>query len=82
VGEAEIDAYLQNTSTTRGLPLELAGYGAFMKGTINPMPRNENIWTSKQTYIALLIYCAAAELKLTPHQWKVLMLHNSMKYLD
>jgi hypothetical protein len=37
VGEAEIDAYLQNTSTTRVSPLEaLAGYGAFMKGTINP----------------------------------------------
>jgi nitroreductase len=67
VGEAEIDAYLQNTSTTRGLPLEtLAGYGAFMKGTINPMPEDlKNIWTAKQTYIAMTnLLNAAAELKI------------------
>lgn len=67
VSEVEIDAYLQNASETRGLPLEaLAGYGSFMKGAINPMPEDsKNIWTSKQTYIAMgnLLH-AAAELKI------------------
>lgn len=67
VGEAEIDAYLQNASATRALPIEaLAGYGSFIKGAINPMPEDmKNIWTSKQTYIAMgnLLH-AAAELKI------------------
>jgi hypothetical protein len=38
-----------------------------MKSTINPMAEDKNIWTSKQTYIAMgnLLH-AAAELKLIP----------------
>ena len=67
VGDTEIDAYLENTSATRELPLEaLAGYGSFMKNTINPMPEDlKNIWTSKQTYIAMAnLLHAAAELKI------------------
>jgi hypothetical protein len=59
VGEAEIDAYLQNTSTTRGLPLELAGYGAFMKGTINPMPRMKIFGHQSKLISLWQIYCAA-----------------------
>ncbi|MBU0940326.1 MAG: NAD(P)H-dependent oxidoreductase [Flavobacteriaceae bacterium] len=67
VGDAEIDAYLENTSATREIPLEaLAGYGSFMKSTINPMADDlKNIWTSKQTYIAMAnLLHAAAELKI------------------
>ncbi|MDG2433040.1 NAD(P)H-dependent oxidoreductase [Flavobacterium sp.] len=67
VGDTEIDAYLENTSATRELPIEaLAGYGSFMKNTINPMPEDlKNIWTSKQTYIAMAnLLHAAAELKI------------------
>lgn len=67
IGDTEIDAYLKNTSETRGLPLEaLAGYGDFMKGSINPMPEElKNIWTAKQSYLALgNLLNAAAELKI------------------
>ena len=67
IGDAEIDAYLQNASETRSLPIEaLAGYGAFMKGAINPMPEDmKNIWASKQTYIAMAnLLHAAAELRI------------------
>jgi nitroreductase len=67
VGNTEIDAYLKNASEIRELPIEaLAGYGDFMKGTINPMPEDaKNIWTSKQTYLALgNLLNAAAELNI------------------
>jgi nitroreductase len=67
IGSAEIDAYLKNTSEIRELPLEaLSGYGDYMKGTINPMPEDlKNIWTAKQTYLALgNLLNAAAELNI------------------
>lgn len=67
VGNTEIDAYLKNASEIRELPIEaLAGYGDFMKGTINPMPEDaKNIWTAKQTYLALgNLLNAAAELNI------------------
>lgn len=67
VGNTEIDAYLKNASETRKLPIEaLAGYGDFMKGTINPMPEDaKSIWTAKQTYIAMAnLLSAAAELNI------------------
>jgi nitroreductase len=67
VGDAEIDAYLKNASEIRELPIEaLAGYGNFMKGTINPMPEDlKAIWTAKQTYLALgNLLNAAAELNI------------------
>ena len=67
VGDAEIDAYLQNASVTREIPLDaFAGYGGFMKNTINPMAEDiKNVWTSKQTYIAMAnLLHAAAELKI------------------
>lgn len=67
VGNTEIDAYLKNTSEIRELPIEaLSGYGDYMKGTINPMPEDiKNIWTAKQTYLALgNLLNAAAELNI------------------
>lgn len=87
VGDSEIDAYLENTSATRELPLEaLAGYGSFMKSTINPMPEDlKNIWTSKQTYIAMAnLLHAAAELKIdtTPMEGFNAAQYNEILGLD
>lgn len=67
VGETEIDSYLQNMAQTRNLPIDaLSGYGDFMKGAITPLPEEtKNIWTAKQTYLALgNLLNAAAELKI------------------
>ncbi|WP_369764740.1 NAD(P)H-dependent oxidoreductase [Flavobacterium sp. WC2429] len=67
VGNTEIDAYLKNTSEIRELPLEaLAGYGEYMKGFVNPIPEDaKNVWTAKQTYLALgNLLNAAAELNI------------------
>lgn len=67
VGDADIDAYLKNTSEIREVPLEaLAGYGAYMKGFVNPVPEDAKlVWTAKQTYLALgNLLNAAAELKI------------------
>jgi len=67
VGNTEIDAYLKNTSEIRKLPLEaLAGYGEYMKGFVNPIPEEaKNVWTAKQTYLALgNLLNAAAELNI------------------
>lgn len=67
IGDAEIDAYLNNMAETRGLPLDaLQGYGDFMKSKISSLSAEQkNIWTSKQTYIALgNLLNAAAELNI------------------
>jgi len=67
VGNAEIDAYLENCSKIRNTSLEaLSGYGNFMKSAINPLSEEvKNIWNSKQTYLALAnLLNAAAELKI------------------
>mgnify|MGYP000332440072 CR=1 FL=1 len=67
IGNAEIDAYVDNISLTRGIPINaLSGYADFMKGAINPLSEDDkNIWTSKQTYLALgNLLNAAAELKI------------------
>jgi nitroreductase len=64
-GETQIDAHLNNISVTRGLPTDaLKGYGDFMKSKITSLSEvNRNVWTSKQTYIALTnLLNAAAEL--------------------
>lgn len=67
IGNAEIDAYLKNMAETRGLPLDaLQGYGDFMKSKISTLPvEQRNVWTSKQTYLALgNLLNAAAELNI------------------
>lgn len=66
-GDKEIDEAIQNLTITRGLPADaLKGYGDFMKSKISTLPvEKRNIWTSKQTYLALgNLLNAAAELKI------------------
>ncbi len=66
-GATEIDAYINSVAATRGLPVDtLQGYSDFMKSKITTLPAEQrNIWTSKQTYIALSnLLNAAAELNI------------------
>jgi nitroreductase len=70
-GDTDIDAYIQNLLRTRGMELEaVKGYADFMKIKINVLTEEQrNIWTSKQSYLALRnLLNVAAELKidLTP----------------
>ena len=66
-GEEEIISFSKNMSKTREIPLEsIQGYVEYMKSnivTLSEEPRN--IWSSKQTYLALgNLLNAAAELKI------------------
>lgn len=64
-GDSEIDAYINNVSQTRNIPTEnLEGMSNFIKSKISTLPEEErNIWTSKQTYLALAnLLTATAEL--------------------
>jgi nitroreductase len=66
-GDEQIDSYINNVAVTRGLPTDaLQGYSDFMKSKISTLPlENRNVWTSKQTYIALSnLLNAAAELNI------------------
>jgi nitroreductase len=66
-GDAEIDAYIQNLLQIRGMELaSVKGYADFMKMKINDLTEEQrNIWTSKQTYLALgNLLNVAAELKI------------------
>ena len=59
--------YAENMATTRNIPLEsVKGYADFMIGNITGLtPEQQNIWTAKQTYLALgNLLNAAAELKI------------------
>lgn len=87
IGDADVDAYIQNVASTRNLPLEaLTGYGDYMKGALNNMPEDiRPNWTSKQTYIALSnLLNAAAELKIdvTPMEGFVPAQYNEILGLD
>ncbi|MDR7371287.1 NAD(P)H-dependent oxidoreductase [Flavobacterium aquidurense] len=67
LGTESVDSYIKNISETRGVPAEaLAGFSDMMKGSIaNLSDENKNIWTAKQTYIALgTLLSAASELKI------------------
>ena len=67
IDETEVDAFFDNISKTREIPLEaLSGYQGFMKGKINELSADaQNTWNSKQTYLALgNLLNAAAELKI------------------
>lgn len=67
VGAEAVDKYIQNISETRGVPAEaLGGFSDMMKNVVgNLSPDAKNIWTAKQTYIALgNLLSAAAELKI------------------
>ncbi len=66
-GDNQIDEYIENVASTRGLPTDaLKGYSDFMKSKISTLPlEKRNVWTSKQTYIALSnLLNAAAELNI------------------
>jgi len=67
VGDDAVEKYLNRIGDTRNIPVEsLAGFGNYMKGTINNLAEDaKNIWASKQTYLALgNLLNAAAELKI------------------
>ena len=67
INDTEIDSFFDKISKTREIPLEaLSGYQGFMKGKINELSEDaQNIWNSKQTYLALgNLLNAAAELKI------------------
>jgi nitroreductase len=85
--DSAIDDYLKNMSEIRNTPMEaLAGYGAFMKSKITTLTAEEkNIWTAKQTYLALgNLLNAAAELKIdvTPMEGFVPAQINEILGLD
>jgi len=67
IGDNEIDSYVENLMQIRDVSLEnVKGYSDFMKMQITNLPNQEkNIWTSKQTYLAMgNLINAAAELKI------------------
>jgi nitroreductase len=62
-----IDGYIKNMADTREIALEhLSGFGDFMKSKITNLPQDvKNVWTAKQTYLALgNLLNAAADLKI------------------
>lgn len=66
-GPESVSAYIKNISETRGVPTEaLGGFADMMNNVISNLSQeNKNIWTAKQTYIALgTLLAAAAELKI------------------
>ena len=87
VDDLVIDEYIKNISQTRNMPIEaLAGYGDFMKSKITSLtPEEKNIWTAKQTYLALgNLLNVAAELKIdtTPMEGFVPAQVNEILGLD
>jgi len=87
VTDTDVDHYIKNVSETRNVPVEaLTGYGDFMKGSINGMPKEGvGAWNAKQTYIALSnLLNAAAELKIdvTPMEGFVPAQYNEILGLD
>jgi nitroreductase len=67
----EIDDYIENTATTRSIPIQqLSNYADFLKRTINNLtPTEKTTWAQKQAYIALgvlLDICAQLKIDTTP----------------
>lgn len=86
-GAAGIDQFATTICKTRELPLEaIQGYVDYMKGNITGLPEEvRNIWTAKQTYLALgNLLNAAAELKIdvTPMEGFVPAQVNEILGLD
>jgi nitroreductase len=86
-GEAGIDQLAATICKTRELPLEaIQGYVDYMKGNITGLPEDvRNIWTAKQTYLALgNLLNAAAELHIdvTPMEGFVPSQVNEILGLD
>lgn len=71
VEDSDVDAYINNVSTTRNLPEEaVAPFGNMIKGSIkNLSAADVQNWTAKQAYIALgqlLQTCATLRIDATP----------------
>ena len=86
-GQQGIDDYMENLIATRGVTAEsVQGYKDFMSSAINGLPEDKrNIWTAKQTYLALgNLLNAAAELKIdvTPMEGFVPAQVNEILGLD
>ncbi|RBN50045.1 NAD(P)H-dependent oxidoreductase [Flavobacterium psychrolimnae] len=86
-GEEGIVNFGKNISETRGIPLEsIQGYVEYMKSNITGLPEEtRNIWSSKQTYLALgNLLNVAAELKIdaTPMEGFVPAQVNEILGLD
>ncbi|MEO8237230.1 MAG: NAD(P)H-dependent oxidoreductase [Flavobacterium sp.] len=67
VGTESVKDYINNISETRGVPADaLAGFSDMMNNVISGLATEaKNIWTAKQTYIALgNLLSASAELKI------------------
>jgi nitroreductase len=67
VGNPQIDDYITNVSQTRDVSVDtLSGFGNYLKGYVNPIPEDvKNVWTAKQTYLALgNLLNAAAEIEI------------------
>lgn len=64
VGTAQVDKYMATVSALRGVPTEaVAGFGDYIKGFLGSLTEEQkNIWTAKQTYIALANLIHAAPL--------------------
>ncbi|TDE02121.1 NAD(P)H-dependent oxidoreductase [Flavobacterium hiemivividum] len=87
IEEQSIDNFVENISTTRNIPLDsLSGYSDFMKSKIVTLDNDsKNIWSSKQTYLAMgNLLNAAAELKIdvTPMEGFVPELVNEILGLE
>ena len=86
-GEEEIISFSKNMSETREIPLEsIQGYVEYMKSNIVTLSEEtRNIWSSKQTYLALgNLLNVAAELKIdaTPMEGFVPSQVNEILGLD
>lgn len=84
---ASVDNYINNISNTRGIPADaLSGFGDMMKGSIENLAQDaKNVWTAKQTYLALgNLLNAAAELKIdaTPMEGFTSAAFNEILGLD
>jgi len=67
VGTKEVQSYIENMATTRAIPsTSLKGFEDMMNNVVTTLtPEAKEVWTAKQTYIALgTLLSAAADLKI------------------
>ena len=64
IDESTVDAYMELTAKTRGIPVEsLAGFKGYIMGALNNMsPEARIAWATKQAYIALGVMLESAAL--------------------
>ena len=87
VKDENIDAYVQLKADTEGMDTAaFQAYGDFMKSTIHKSPvAHKQIWTAKQTYIALgnaLAACAELKIDSTPMEGFDAAAYNEILGLD